>query len=603
MTTDLDLLLPQDQPRRRRRTVVRATLLVAVVVVLLWAVVAARLLLEARNRAIEGRDTLQALMDTDVLDADLSTVQGSLRSASDDFDAGRGNLEHPLLWPLRPLPVVGRQLASARALSVTASEVLRTLVPVVDRALAGRELGGDPSRRLELLAGLEQDLGAARDQLAAPDLGPSEALLAPLADARQEAAVQFGDAASQVDQALVLVRGLRSFLADSTYVLLASNQAEMATTGGMYLSVGELRTPGGDFELGQFGHAYTFFPVPSAGEPDPDVRARWGFMVPGNDFRKLNLTPRFEDYTGPRTLDLWQVVSGHRASGVLVLDPVVIQALLQVVGPVEVEGQTYDADTILQYALVDQYQQFGNEAAQTERREVISAVARASVQALGERSWDPVDLVRALKPAAEGRHLLAYSEVEVQEEMWSTVGVDGAIEGDELLVNVGNRAGQKLDSFLDLDVTSSIDDTPDGHRLHLDLTVTNNSPEDLGPWFDGIGTWLDVEPGTYVGRLSVFAPAGTRTIAFGPDQPFETYGPDGPLLMATTRFEVARAASRHFAIDLDLDAYVSQVTVVPSGRIPPITWSWEGRSWEDTAPSTLPVASPAPPDEGPPDAD
>lgn len=548
--------------------------------VLVWGYVAVSALLEARERAERGREVLQALADVDPLDADLEQVRDELAVASVELAAARDHLTSPVLTPLRPLPVIGRQLASARALAVTAERVLASITPAVERVVDARAAGSQAGERMALLAALEGDLTRAHEALADPDLGPDEALIAPLADARHEASVQLADLALSIEDALIVVQGLRAFLEDSSYLILAANPAEMANAGGMFLSVGGLDTVDGELDLDEFRHSAELFPVPASLIDDPDVAARWGHLFPANDFRKLGLSPRFAGYAGPQGLEMWEAVTGERPDGAIAVNPVVVQALLEVVGPVEVEGRTYDADTILTYALAGQYEEFEDGVAQDERRELVAAIARAAVNAMGERSWDPLELIRALRPTAEGRHLLAYSEDPLQQALWSTIGVDGQVSGDELMLNLAGLGGHKLDPFIALSVTGRVDAATS--TLVLDVEITNATPPGISEFADGVPAAFGAEPGTYIGRLAVFTPSTTERVAVVPEQPLEAAGPDGPLFVTAFRVQIPVGETQTFQIEVDLADDAPSVEVMPSSRIPPITWSVDGQSWQDT---------------------
>lgn len=566
------------RPNRRRALVALGVLVVAAVLV--WGYVAVSLLLEARERAERGRDALQSLTDADPLDADLEEVRDDLALASVDVAAARERLASPVLAPLRPLPVIGRQLASARALAVTAELVLTTIAPAVERVVEARAAGSEAGERMELLAALDGDLTRVDEVLGDLDLGPDEALIAPLADARYQASVQLADLALSIGDALTVVQGLRAFLEDSSYLILAANPAEMANAGGMFLSVGGLETVDGELDLDEFRHSSELFPVAAQPIDDPDVAARWGHLFPANDFRKLNLSPRFASYAGPQGLEMWEAVTGERPDGAIAVDPMVVQALLEVVGPVEVEGRPYDADTILSYALAGQYEEFDDGVAQEERRELVAAIARAAVNAMGERSWDPLELIRTLRPTAEGRHLLAYSEDPLQQAMWSTIGVDGEVSGDELMVNLAGLGAHKLDPFVSLSVTGGVDAA--ASRLVLDVEITNATPPGISEFADGVPSAFGAESGTYIGRLAVFTPGTTEGVTVDPGQPLEAAGPDGPLFVTAFRLQIPAGERQTFRFEVDLQDDTPSVEVMPSSRIPPVTWSVDGQTWQDT---------------------
>jgi hypothetical protein len=576
----------EPSPPARRGRVGRRIALAVGVLVGLWLVASAMALRSALSAAADARQRLGALAVGDVLGLDPEALHADLRATGADLDRARSDLAHPLLVPLRPLPVLGRQLASGRAMVDSSASVLEGIVPAVERVIEARRAGSDPDRRIELLAGLEADLEALQGRIDAVDLGPDAGLVGSLLHLRQELHDRLSELDVAVEGALVGVRGLQAFFDGSDYLLLGANNAEMDNAGGMYLSIGEANVQGGEFRLAGFRPTHEIYPPPGVPSVDPDVADRWGFLHPTNDFRKLSITPRFAEYVGPQALDMWEAETGRRPDGVLAVDPFVLNAILEVIGPVEADGRQYGPWYLLDYLLRLQYQEYEalDAGVQAARREALGAIAGATVAALGERSWDPIELLRALRPAAAGRHVLAYSDDPVQQEMWELLGVAGEVTGDEVLVNVANLGGSKLDPYLEIDVTATTEEEGGARMLHLAITLTNWPPEDLPAYAAGPVDLLGIdEPGTYVGRLLVFGPAGTRRITVEPDVALEAYGRDGPLAVLATRFRLPPRDRLTYHVTLELEPEVESIEVLPSARTVPAVWAWYGELWHDRA--------------------
>jgi hypothetical protein len=585
--------LPTSRPRRRwvRPVVVAAVLLIGIGA---WTALSASLVLDSRRSAEAGRDRLVALSVGDPLELDLDVLAADLRIADAELRRAEGDLASPLLWPVRPLPVLGRQLASARALAGSSRAVVNEAALLVDSVAEGRQRGDDAEDRLDVLASIDEGLSRLGATLDAAELGPDDGLIGPLVQARNEAADRFAELRAEVDRGQVVVGGLRSFLDDSQYLLLGANNAEMETGGGMYLSVGELSIIDGAFDLADFLHSSSTLVAAEVAIVDDGVAQRWGHIRPTTDFRKLNVTPRFERYSGPQAIEMWQALTGRRPSGVLVIDPAVIQAVLGVVGPVEVDGQWYDGTGLLQFALVEQYRQYTQMEDQGDRRDLVGDIANAAVAALGERSWDPLELIRSLRPVAESRRLLAYSEDEAQQAMWRVLGVDGAMDGDEVLVNLANLAGSKIDPFVDLSIDAHHEHGPDGSTLVLDVEIHNGVPPDVEGFALG-SLWavgLEDRPGTYWGRLVVYAPGATRALRVEPQLPLEVLGREGELAVVAGRLEVGPQATERLRVEVELAPGVERITILPAARPRPVRWSFDGETWYDTAPRVIELRRP-----------
>jgi hypothetical protein len=65
-------------------------------------------------------------------------------------------------------------------------------------------------------------------------------------------------------------------------------------------------------------------------------------------------------------------------------------------------------------------------------------------------------------------------------------------------------------------------------------------------------------------------------------------GLDGPTKVAAAGdLELARGASGTVTVRFRLPPGVEELRVEPSARVPPITWHFQDRTWEDTAPERL----------------
>jgi outer membrane murein-binding lipoprotein Lpp len=285
---------------------------IAVVLGAAWAGMSVRLVLRARDSASAARVLLEDLAVQDPLELDVDATRAEVDGARAHLSAARQDLDSPVLWPLRPLPFIGRQLASGRALSSTSSELTDRVEGLLATMTAARSEGSTPGARMTVLEGLENDLVGLQSIVAAPDLGPGDGLTGSLADARIELSRHLGTLADSVDDGLVLVRGLRAFLADSDYVVLGAQNASMATAGPRYLTVSEMSTWQGTLQLQDL--RVSRFSPPPAGVSilDPDIQALWGSGAPTADFRQLNVSPRFEQFTAPQALAMWQASTGQR---------------------------------------------------------------------------------------------------------------------------------------------------------------------------------------------------------------------------------------------------------------------------------------------------
>lgn len=558
---------------------------------LVWGIAAGLLLFSGYRAATRGRDGLEVLAGAEVLDVDPDEVERRLGEANGQLGRARARLESPVLWPLRPLPVIGRQLASARALARSGDQATEALVPLVREV---QRVRADPATadRSRVLRSLATRLASVDAVLTDLDLGPDEALVAPLADARAEFAVQVTDLEEQVRSARLIADGLADFFEGSEYLLLGANNAEMRLASGMYLSVGELRVDGGEFDMSELEPAEDLAPVRGVPVLDQDLQDRWGFVTPSDDYRSLSYTARFSDAVAPQALAMWEAQRGRRLDGVVALDPMVLQALMRSTGPVTIDGATFDESSVLDYLLVEQYLAYEGDDLKTVRRDRLSELARAVLAQLGEGSWDPVQLLRDLEPLARGGHIRMWSPIEQQQAAWRELGVDGTLTGREVGVFLLNHGASKLDPFVNLAVDAGVSAREGGgSTLRLEITLRNETPAVLPPYT--AGNWQDVGlpvAGAYLGRLAVYGPASTTAARIEPEAPFEVFGRDGPAVLMASRVELMPGETRRIVVELDLQEGGPEVlTLVPSARWPVVEWTWRGESFTDVEPRDLPL--------------
>jgi hypothetical protein len=233
----------------------------------------------------------------------------------------------------------------------------------------------------------------------------------PLAEARAEAVGTVEELEASLGRVRVATAGLAElFEGESTLLLLLGNNAEMRVGSGMFLTVGTLTISDGRFSVGEIVPTFDF-QLPEAVPVEGDLADLWGWLEPGREWRNLGVTPRF-DVTAPLAAQMWAQAKGQAVDGVLAVDVLALEALLQATGPVEVEGQTIDAGTVVQDLLHDQYVGLDgqDDVAQAERRGRLGGVARAALEALDRPEVgrpgppSPGLVAKARRPAGLGGH-------------------------------------------------------------------------------------------------------------------------------------------------------------------------------------------------------
>ena len=572
---------------------IRTTVIVLAVVLLVWCAIGTVGLLLARSRAQAGIDRLERAQRT-LHAADILRGDGldALQRANGDFATAHASTGWLVTAPLRILPVLGRQVRSVDALAGAAEHVTAVGARATERAQrAVEEPTGAGAARLALIDRLATIGGDARRDLVDVDLGPSEALVGPLARGRVRFEARLADIRRATRELRLASVGLRRVLGGPTrYLVFGASNAEMRSGSGTWLSVGVITFRDGRFELGEMRSSAEFLPEPAV-EPQGDLAARWGWAAPGADYRNLALSPQFPDSASLAT-EMWRRATGETVDGVLVLDPVALQALLRATGPVTVDDREISADTVIPFLLVDQYRGLEydlvrpdrTEAEQAARRAGLARVARAVIGALDAAGWSAPDLVGSLQSAAADRHVLAWSSDAVQQRGWDAAGVDGVLPRDSLMLSLDNLGANKLDPFMQIEAEVTGRAAPGGgRRVTVEVTVRNEAPAGLGSYAGGPFPGKGFAAGEYVGLLAFEVPAYAAEVRLDGLGPSPVDGPEGTTRVVAGSVRIGRGGSQRAMLTLTLPPGGTRLSVRGSARVPATVWRVGGRRFTDDA--------------------
>lgn len=562
--------------RPRRRGIVVGVL----AVVVLWTVVAGWLLADARSSVESGRQRLEAVRagatPSSLLDPGTETA---LTDAADDFDRARSRLRSPVLTPMRLLPVAGRHLRAADRVVRNASGSAALATEAVEdlQALADRPLPAGPGRvqALDDLAAIVARTSAGLEEL---DLGSPDALVGPLAEAVDALAEERRETLRGLDHAESATRALSDVLAGPTpYLLIGANNAEMRAGSGMYLSAATLGFDQGRLDLGEVRPTQELV-LPAGTIPvSGDLAANWPWLDPGRDLRNMALTVDFPQSAALAAANWAEVPGGAEVGGVIVVDVDALRALLRVVGPVEVGGVRYTADTVRGELLREQYRRYDDRDA---RRDQIGEVAKEVFRRIEAGDWELDRLATALIDSVQRRHLMIWSSDPDAQEAWRTTGADGRLQDRSVAVSLVNRGAEKLDSYLD--VTGrliSAGPAADGRvRVRIAYTVHNGAPASGPPYL--IGPNIDgMEAGEHRAIVVVNLPAGSTDVTFGGARQTLSGG-DGPTVVVAGQLALRRGDTAVVEVSALLPEGLRSVVLEPSARVPPTVWEVDGTTYE-----------------------
>lgn len=561
--------------------------LAAMLALLAWAALSALTLVRARSDLLRGLDAIdRAKSRSDAAAVAEGRPLPDLREALSAFDVAHAKVSGWILAPAKVLPVAGRQLRSLEALSAAASKVAAVGLEGATEARnvlsAPRTAGPD---RVALAGRVADVARRARSRLDGVTLGPSSALIGPLAGARDKLATELARLDEGLDRAAAAASASADLLqGPRRYLIVAANNAEMRAGAGMFLELGELDTSGGSVRLGEM-RSVTDVPVPDGLViDDADLAARWGWKLPNKEWRDLMLSPRFEA-SAPLAAKMWRAAGGNPVDGVIALDPVALSGLLAGTGPLTVGGRTVRSATVVEELLNGQYLRYGKQA--TARREELGLIARAVFDALDRGNFSTGNLARGLADAASGRHLLAWSSIPAEEAGWRAAGIDGSLGADSLLLAIDNRGGNKMDPFLKVRAELTVNSVGESAEATLRVDVTNATPTGQPTYVAGPFPGSGLAEGVYPGLVVVDLPAVTDRASIDGVEQLAVAGRDGPVIAIGDAFLLGRGESRSWTIRFRLAKPHGRIRVEPSARVPPTTWRYQSSEWSDGVARTL----------------
>lgn len=562
------------------------------VVLVLWGVASLWILWSAQAQMRAGQADLADARDgvsaSNLLDTDAST-QRTLSDAGGHFAVARRKLDNPVLLPAKYVPILGRQVRAAEKVNQTAGEAttLAQNAMAEVRTLAKTPPGSGPER-VELLGRLTDLVERTRTAIDDLDPGSSAALVGPLADAVDQVREKQADVSASLGRAAAVTKALQGVLAGpDTYLLVGANNAEMRSGSGMFLTVAPLQFRDGRMELGEVRQTSELAAAPKAAVSGP-LAANWSWLDPGSDLRQLAMSPDFPE-SAEVARSFWKTApGGGDVAGVIVVDIDGLRSLLEVVGPVEVDGVRYTADSVRHELLVEQYRRVGDDwEANKERHEQIGEVARAAFDRIEHGDWDVPDLANALVDMVQRRHLLLWSADAASEQAWVDSGVAGNLRPETVSVALANRAGNKVDPYL----KTTVDATTTGGAaptITLRYTITSSAPStgpqyQLGPHIPGVTT------GEHRAVVVVNLPGGSSKVEMTGARHFLDGADEGPTVLTAGEVDIPPGATVTVTVTAALPPGIDHLVIEPSARIPATIWTVDGHTYKTDVRRSVPV--------------
>jgi hypothetical protein len=326
-----------------------------------------------------------------------------------------------------------------------------------------------------------------------------------------------------------------------TYLVLAQNNHELRATGGFISGVGELQVEGGRLTSLTFRDSYAVDNLKVPHELAPRDLQQTLFSELWL-FRDTNWDVDFP-LSARRAMEVYTRDQGVQVDGVVALDLMALQLLVEATGPIHVPGipEPVTGETVLQViqaqwtepiAGVGQEQ---GEKWRLHRKDFMGQIAGAAVDQLMTGQDVPlVTLGRAAKKALDEKHILVYSTDSHAADLLRDRNWDGALEdslspSDRLLIVDSNVGFNKVDPNVDRSVGYRVDLTGGGvPTARLTLGYQHLSSRPVGACVQEArygDTYAAMMERCYWNYVRVYVPGGSHLLA-EPDLPL----PAGSLL-------------------------------------------------------------------------
>ncbi len=356
-------------------------------------------------------------------------------------------------------------------------------------------------------------------------------LVSPLRDRIEELHTEVADvkeASDLASQVLDVAPGLFGAQDDRRYLVAFFTPAELRGGGGFLGSYAELLARDGRVELVASGPIKDLINHGEFGEREitgpAEYLRRYGRFQTADYIQDVPYSPHFP-HNAQVLAELYPQAGGNPVDGVIGVDPEGLAALLELTGPVDVEGydEPLSSENAADFLLRDQYLEFstfdeeGGEVGtkaemEDDRKDFLAEATKATFEELTRASLPaPAEIGRVLGPAARGRHLQVWSPRDDEQDLFERVEADGALviprghDGFEVAQN--NAGNNKIDAYQQRHIEYEAQVDPGSGRLQATLRITlHNDLPTISLPSAVIGNRAAAEGGTNITWLSIFTP-------------------------------------------------------------------------------------------------
>lgn len=454
--------------------------------------------------------------------AELPQIQQETRQAA--------TIAHGTWWNIaQKMPYVGDDVTAVQGMTKVIDDLVNQSVPQfmdVVSALQTADLSsGDDGINLKPIIDCQRGMQKANDSLQ-QQVNTYNALPQPNIDTIRSAFSQGSDKlnalASRVNALSNTFRMLPGFLGEGqsrTYAVMSMTTSEMRSSGGLIGSVGELTTDNGNIHVGEFKSNSDYIPAGIGDHSADETRifSDEGPLRMSFDIRDMAVFPDTE--RAARAMQsIWNRTSwGQQAplSGVIMVDPVFVQEMVSINGPITLEdGTVLNGENTAEYFLNTVYKQY--DESQTD---LVFGQATGQIIADMFKNLSLGKLVKigeTMGTMARERHFSMFSFDENLEKEIQAAGFTGETPSDPQHPSVGIYLTEQNPSKMGWYIkrTATIEKTRcdgSGATYHVEYTLNNtmkaSDVANLPPYITSVN---EQDRGKGIEKILFYPPAGGR---------------------------------------------------------------------------------------------
>ncbi|MFH1537053.1 MAG: DUF4012 domain-containing protein, partial [Patescibacteria group bacterium] len=435
---------------------------------------------ETYEEAIWGKQKFEEAQEQ-ITAQDFGAAKISLEGASQHFSDANTNFSK-ISW-LKYTPILGKQIKAVENIIIAAVGISNALEKISD---LGFEIFNvleedkkssissiTPEQKKKVLKTIYESPPDVQGAKAELDLAvtqleqiPDKGLLGPIADAIAPIKEKLPLVKQVIDKALPLIEivpSIGGYPEEKTYLFLLQNNTELRPTGGFIGTYGILKIKNGEIEEFYTDNIYV---IDSAAQEylyiDPPEPFAEYLGVSQWLMRDSNYDPDFT-ISAQKAEEFYHLENGPETDidGVISVTPVFIKSLLELTGPIDVEGEEFTAENfvdILQYKVEFGYVNEGK--SDMERKEVIgtmSSILMDRITSLPKEQWG--DLWESFTSNVDEKHILLYLKDEDVQRKITEMNWAGEMKSsplDYLMVVDCNLAALKTDKVMERDIEYSV---------------------------------------------------------------------------------------------------------------------------------------------------